>query len=148
MIPFSYQTETEIIDAVFFQTGIVADSQGRVFHGIKGIMERARRIRVVGSCYRGMDEVLVEMMAMCPVNIVPGERQYPRMFVDEEQGRRYFVFMSSDGHGIAIEEGDSEKNIYLYDEWDVIKPVARFETWDRYLEAVICFALEETKKAT
>lgn len=147
MIPFSYQTETEIIDAVFFQTGIVADSHGRVFHGMKGIMEMSRRIRVVGSCYRGMDDVLVQMMAMCPVNIVPGEKQYPRMFVDEEQGRRHFVFMSSDGHGFAIEEGDSEKNIYLYEEWDVIKPIAHFETWDSYLEAILRHALEEAKKS-
>lgn len=148
MIPFSYQTETEIIDAVFFQTGIVADSQGRVFHGMKGIMELARRIRVVGSCYRGMDEVIAEMMAMCPVNIVPGEKQYPRMFVDEEQGRRYFVFMSSDGHGFAIEEGDSEKKIHLYDEWDVVKPIARFESWDPYLESILRIARDEAKKAS
>lgn len=148
MIPFSYQTETEIIDAVFFQTGIVADSQGRVFHGIKGIMELSRRIRVVGSCYRGMDEVLVEMMAMCPVNIVPGEKQYPRMLVDEDQGRRYFVFMSSDGHGIAVEECDSDKEIYLYDEWDVGKPIASFNLWEDYLDAILRFALEEARKAS
>ena len=147
MIPFSYQTETEIIDAVFFQTGIAADSQGRVFHGMKGILELARRVRVVGSCYRRMDETLVQMMEMCPVNIVPGEKQYPRMFVDEEQGRRYFVFMSSDGHGIAIEEGDSEKNIYLYDEWDVVKPIARFESWEFYLDAILRQALDEAKKS-
>ncbi len=148
MIPFSYQTETEIIDAVFFSTGIVADSQGRVFQGMKGIMEMARRIRVVGSCYRGMDEVLAEMMAMCPVNIVPGEKQYPRMFVDEEQGRRYFVFMSSDGQGIAIEEGDSEKNIYLYDEWDVVKPIYRLNSWKEFLEGVLEACRDEAKKAS
>ncbi len=148
MIRFQYITNEETVDAVFFQTGLIADEKGRIFRGIDELQSSSINIRIFGCPFRGMMDVIIELMRMCPVNVDPGAKQYPRMFIDDGDGFDHFVFLTSEGHGIAFTDGDPDKVIRLYDEWDTVKIMALYGMWDDYKRGVLVHCKDEAKKVS